>query len=356
LAAQLFSKFIRPETPRPGPITERDLDLLDAIRRYRFSPAAELVRLVGGNEDVTFRRLRLLWERGLISRWAFPGIRTHSQFHYYLDSRQGLKLLAERRGLVIHPQMLEEIRGNREKDYGGAALRGQHMQLGFLNHSLMISRMHLMVELACRNSAGVLSLETWSQGGRLAGHKVDVPRIRSTKQGGDLFWEESAETERLPVEPDAVFTIRVRAEGSERLAHFCYEADRGSMTVTDMLRKFRGYYHFIKHQRRHQEAFGIHPVRAVLVETTDEARGRRLMELANHPLVCGSQKGTGLFWFTISPLFEDAAPGTTIPHYLNRPQVVLDKVWATPDQRLHSLIDGENAPLPVAAPRPSQSS
>jgi len=54
------------------------------------------------------------------------------------------------------------------------------------------------------------------------------------------------------------------------------------------------------------DAFGIHPVRAVLVETTDEARGRKLMELANHPLVCGP---------------------------------------ALPDRSLHALGDAANAPI-----------
>ncbi len=64
---QKFSKFIRPEQVSSGPITDRDLDLIDAILRYRFSPASQLVRLVGGNEDVTHRRLRRLWERGVIN-------------------------------------------------------------------------------------------------------------------------------------------------------------------------------------------------------------------------------------------------------------------------------------------------
>src|SRR5258706_8209659 len=114
---QTFSKFIRPEVTTPRPITDRDLDLLDAILRYRFSPASQLVRLVGGNEDVTHRRLRRLWEKGLVNRWAFPGIRTHSEFYYYLDSREPVNLLLERRGLEIHPQMLDEIKSNREKDY-----------------------------------------------------------------------------------------------------------------------------------------------------------------------------------------------------------------------------------------------
>src|SRR5271154_6965084 len=112
-----FAKFARPETPRRGIITDRDLDIIEAILRYRFSPASELLRLVGGNEDVTHRRLRRLWECGLINRFAFPFPRPHSEFHYYLDSRTPLTLLSERRGLDIHDEMVEEIRNNREKDY-----------------------------------------------------------------------------------------------------------------------------------------------------------------------------------------------------------------------------------------------
>src|SRR5215467_13133988 len=99
-----FSKFVRPEMPRNGVITDRDLDIIEAILRYRFSPTSELVRLVGGNEDVTQRRLRMLWERQLTNRFAFPGIRTHSEFVYYLDSRKTLEMLVQHQRLTeIHP-------------------------------------------------------------------------------------------------------------------------------------------------------------------------------------------------------------------------------------------------------------
>jgi hypothetical protein len=285
-----------------------------------------------------------LWERGLVNRWAFPGFRTHSEFYYYLDNREPLDLLAERRRFEIHPQMLEEIRSHREKDYAGAAVRGQHMQLGFLNHALMISRMHFMVEMACRRSGATVILEAWCQGGQIAGQKADIPKVRSSKQGGRVFWQEIEETERVPVEPDALFTLRFKDRPQDRqLAHFFFEADRGTMVITDMLRKFRGYHHFIKKQQRHKESFGIHPVRAVLVETTDEARGKRLMELVNHPLVSGPTKRAGLFWFTISPLFTDPIEGSAIPRYLSQPELVLDPVWATPDHSLHALGDSENS-------------
>jgi Replication-relaxation len=335
-----FSKFVRPEAPRKGIVTDRDLDIIEAILRFRFSPASELLRLVGGNEDVTHRRLRRLWECGLINRFAFPFPRPHSEFYYYLDDKAGLELLVAMRGTAIHDEMLEEIRNNREKDYANAALRGQEFQLGFLRHSLMLSRMHFCVELACRNSGGKVDLMSWRQGGPLTGHKVEVSKVKSSRDGSQRFWEESAETERLPVEPDAMFTLRFpdRPEASQ-LSHFFYEADRGTMNTTDMLKKLRGYFHFIKRQQHHKDAFGIHPVRAVLIETTDEKRARKLMQLVNHPLVCGTGKKAALFWFTISSLF--AAPGA-VGQYLDNSGIAFDPIWALPDRSRHSICDSEN--------------
>ena len=358
MANHAFSKFIRPDNAPGGPITARDLDIIDAVLRYRFISAAQLGRLVGGNEDVTHRRLRRLWERGLVNRWAFPGIRRHSEFYYYLDNREPLTLLAERRSWEFDDQMLEEIKGHREKDYAAAALRGQHMQLGFLQHSLVISRMHFMVEMACRKSAGKAVLETWAQGGQLAGRKAAVPRVRSDRQGGQTFWRETNETERLPVEPDALFTLRFpNRRQDQQLAHFFYEADRGTMNSTDMMKKFRAYYHFIKKQQAHRQAFGIHPVRAVLTETTNEVRAKKLMTLVNHPLVCGPDKRVGLFWFTISTLFTGddetgARPQPQLPLpkvslYISRPEIILDSIWALPDRTRHALGDTENSAPPA---------
>src|ERR1039457_2534263 len=58
MQTRTFSKFVRPEEPCAGRITDRDLEIIETILRYRFIPTSELVRLVGGNEDVTLRRLR----------------------------------------------------------------------------------------------------------------------------------------------------------------------------------------------------------------------------------------------------------------------------------------------------------
>jgi hypothetical protein len=299
-----------------------------------------------------------LWEWGLINRFAFPGIRNHSEFSYYLDTTKALDLLIQHaRASEIHPQMQEEVRLNRESDYAGAVVRGQHMKLGFLQHSLMISRMHFMLEMSCRDSTQV-ALAAWRQGAELRGHKVDVPEIQSRRFAGTngYFWDEhDVKTQRLPVEPDALFSLRIteRSKGA-RLAHFCYEADRGTMPQADMLKKFRAYYHFIKRQQKHKAVFGIHPIRAVLIETTDEPRARKLMELAEHPAVIGEGKRSRLFWFCISSLLTAPAEAETAsraPQYLHQSSIMMQPLWALPDLSLHSLIDAENTTV-QASPRP----
>ena len=179
------------------------------------------------------------------------------------------------------------MRLNREADYAGAAVRGQYMKLGFVQHSLMISRLHFMLEMAAWSFGGKVELVSWRQGSELRGHKVDVPEIRSRRVEGsnEYVWEEhDFKTTRLPVEPDALFTLRF---AGGRLAHFCYEADRGTMPPADMLKKLRAYHPFIKRQQKHKAAFGVHPIRAVLIETTDEPRARKLMELVEDAAVLG---------------------------------------------------------------------
>jgi hypothetical protein len=348
-ATSRFSKFDRPSEPRPGVITERDLDLIEAILRYRFSPTSELVRLVGGNEDVTQRRLRRLWEGALINRFAFPGFRTYSEFIYYLDSAETLNLLVQHERLPeIHPQMQEEIRLNREADYARAAASGQHMKLGFLKHSLMISRLHFMLEMSSRGPENGVQLAAWRQGAELRGNKVNVPELRSRRVEGsnEYVWEELDRKIRLPVEPDALFSLRFSDRGPDQLSHFCYEADRGSMPMADMLKKFRAYFHFIKRQQLHPKAFGVHPIRAVLVETTTEDRARKLMELAEHPSVIGAGKRSSLFWFIISPLFatpEEPERSRNNAPYLLHPEIVLDSLWALPDLTMHAVVDSENS-------------
>ncbi|MGH9784627.1 MAG: hypothetical protein ACRD88_10610, partial [Terriglobia bacterium] len=127
-----------------------------------------------------------------MNRFAFPGIRTHSEFIYYLDDRKAVELLAEHRRIEVHPLMLEELSNNREKDYANAALTGKHMQLGFLKHQLVISRFHFMLEMASRSSGGQVQLLAWHQGAQIK-TRVEVARVASRRtQNGNVYqWDEA---------------------------------------------------------------------------------------------------------------------------------------------------------------------
>ena len=118
----------------------------------------------------------------------------------------------------------------------------------------------------------------WSPGDKernCAAAKWKIPRIESIRIEGsnEYQWNEQDKGVRLPMEPDALFTLRFADRPPEsQLAHFCYETDRGTIPMANMLKKFRAYHHFIKRQQKHKEAFGVHPIRAVLIETTKESR------------------------------------------------------------------------------------
>ena len=119
------------------------------------------------------------------------------------------------------------------------------------------------------------------------------------------------------------------------------------MPMVDMRTKLRAYRHFIK-QQLHVEAFGVHPIRAVLIETTEESLARKLMDLAQEAVVRGNSKRSGLFWFAISPRFtsvtKTSEDGKDIPIYLNHPEIILDPHLALPDFTMRSLDDPENSP------------
>lgn len=347
-----FSKFDRPPEEQRDRfrISETDLSIIETILRYRFSPTSELSRLVGGHPDVIHRRLRKLWEHGYINRFAFadPRRMSHSEFCYYLDDRKALELLIGNGRLAeLLPTMEKELRQNREANYGQAWLDGSSGKALFLRHQLMISRVRFMLEMSCWQSKGEMEMPMFRMGASLEGNKVEVPEVRSIRQSGSngYLWDETDEMRNVPVEPDALFTLRFpqKPPGNNEL-HFAYEADRGTMPPADMLRKLRAYYFFIKKHKRHINAFGVHPIRAVLIECPTETRALKLMELAGHPLVSGPNKRAGLFWFTISPLFTSPIKigDQNLARYLVEPTSVLDREWAMSDLTKLCLTDFEN--------------
>jgi hypothetical protein len=186
-------------------------------------------------------------------------------------------------------------------------------------------------------SSGSVKLDAWSQGGPLAGNKVQVPKIKSSRQGSDYFRQESDETERLPVEPDALFTLGFAAgkQGTGSASSLFLPSRPGHHEHHGHAEKLRACYHFIKKQQRHREAFRHSP-----------DPGRAGGDYQRNP--CAPVDGTrasppprwedkraGLFWFTISSLFVAQAPEAARDHkpaqYPGTPEVLPGPIWALPD-------------------------
>ncbi|MBK8809699.1 MAG: replication-relaxation family protein [Acidobacteria bacterium] len=340
----------KPENLPPRRITPRSIEIIDIIHRYKFIPTSLIVRLVDGDIRTTERHLQNLYHQRLINRFAFPSTYYPTEFNYYLDTRAALKLLIDN-NYKIEEADYEVISNNREKDYCTVTM-GREMvkmqgRLMHLHHELMISRFHYMVEKACDKSGDKVKLLGFYQGSQLW-NNIEVSKVYYDRDGRLI---ESDATERLPHRPDAFFALHFPdREGDEQTQCFFYEADRKTTSVKKMQKKLRAHFHYIVKQKKHVEDYGVNRIRAVLVESTEDHWTNTLRTTAGHPTVSGS-KPSPLFWFTPSDLaFEKLIPVTIkgaekhIPIYLEKPELVFAKIWATPAESddnpvFQSLID-----------------
>lgn len=314
-------------------ITDRSIQILDALNRYKFLPTSLIVRIATGNHRITKRHLQNLYHQGYVNRFAFPTSFHPGEFNYFLDDRKGLDLLKEK---GFNPDELDykTVTNNRGKSYHEIAFKRELVQkqgrLSHLNHELMISRFHYMLEMACRKTNGIVKLLGFYQGSELW-KTVEVSKV-FTDQNGNLL--EKDEDEKLPHRPDAFFALHFPdLDREEKTHYYFYEADRKTMNVPKMNRKFRSHFHYVVKQKKHQTDYGVKRIKAVLVESIDSAWANHLRINARHPLVSGN-KPSPLFWFTTSELFERKIVGKKKeqPLYLDTPEAIFRRIWATPDQ------------------------
>jgi Replication-relaxation len=305
-------------------------------------PTSLLLRLMPGDQKNNHRHLQTLFHRGLVNRFCLPKYGGPGEFIYYLDSPHSLDTLAAA-GLFTaegpdRRRRQEIIRYNRENNY--ARLHHDIDSQGkvlYVQHELMISRFHALLELACRKSAATIFLEQWKQGPELW-CRVEAPAVR--EEYGEV--EDLGTTELLPHRPDAFFTLYFpgKPEGQQH-SHFLYEADRGTENTTRYKRKLRAHWYFTVEQKlQRQLPYNVHSIRAVLTESTGMQWAHNLREAAKHPIV--SPHPSQLFWFTTSEVLTNPVQNgsRTIPSYLHQPERIFERIWASPiDDRLLNLAD-----------------
>jgi hypothetical protein len=275
-------KFRRvPEAVAGRRLTERGIEIIRIILRYRFIATSTLTRVACGNEDVTYRHLQQLYHQGLISRFTLPRHGNKGEFIYFLENATALREIAPRFGAGAVDW--KQIQSNREKYAGIGEIRNGdgYGSLLFIRHELMISDFHAALEISCRASGGRVELAQWMQGASL------WSQVRTPSK------------ETLPHRPDAFFTLLFQnAPAGQQRSNFFYEADRGTTNLTRFRSKLLAHLEYIK--QGHQAALGVKRIRSVLVEANSTERAEQCKEvaasLAAHDPLAGM-----LFWFAPQP-------------------------------------------------------
>ncbi len=326
----------RAENLPPRRITERSIEIIEIIERYRFIPTSLIVRLVEGDVRTTERHLQNLYHQGLVNRFAFPSTFYPTEFIYYLDDKRALVLLTNA-GRDAEKLDYEIVKRNSEKKYSEITMSREMIKmqgrLMHLHHELMISRFRFMIEKACGKSNGKVELMEFYQGSTLW-NTIEVAKVLYD-QAGNLL--ESEETETLPHRPDAFFALHFPdREGEEKAQYFFYEADRKNTSIKKFNKKLRAHFHYIVKQKKHARDYNIKRIRAVLVESIQDHWTNQLRLHSRHQVVAG-KKPSPLFWFTTSDLVFEQKITTRIkgvekeiPLYLEKPELVFEKIWATP--------------------------
>ena len=299
-----------PEAFSGRALTERSLKIIETVGRYRFLPSSKIIRLVGGNEDVTHRHLQQLFHRGFISRLKIPSLPGNSEFAYFLEDATLLRGVVHDNRVRAEYLDFEQIRLNREKYGGEKGSGGRHStgQMLFIEHELMISDFHAGIESESSGGDGRVILDDWRQGNKTW---ATVPADRGSTA--------------LPHRPDAYFVLRFpNAPDGHQRSHFFYEADRNTTNSRKFRAKLLAYIQFFL-RGLYTDKYGARKVRAVLTETTSSAR----MELLKATASEISQKeplASGLFWFTTSRLIREKG--------------IFNALWScTADARPRSLLD-----------------
>lgn len=224
-------------------LTDGDVSILRTVLEHRFLDRNQLGRLLQRHTKRLHRRVYKLENRGYLTSVRFP-----QQKYIYGVGRLGIGTLVGQG--IASAELLDE------------RLRTHELTELFLKHEKMIVDIHVALTLASRS--GLVRLAGWQEGRKL------YDTVTATDR---------QETDRLPIRPDAFFTLEDsrRPEGANR-AHFALEADRSTTSHTRFQEKFRAYWNYIE-QGLHAKKFGVKGFRILTITLTDE-RANNLCSMA----------------------------------------------------------------------------
>lgn len=266
-----FRKFQRSQTPKPFQIGKIDLAIMSDLAENRFLDSKHIIALHPESTARSIRsRLQLLYHGGYIDRPASQFGSFHPATHLiYSLAKKGAELAAQGKG--------QAVPAKQPKDAG----------VSFMSHSLMISDFKTILDLALKTT-GQSRIYSWKEPGVIGGVYC--------------------EGERLPIAPDAFFTIEDKGD----LLHFFLEADRSTMALDRMLDKLKAYWSW-RAEGSHTQKLGISNFRVLTVALSEE-RKENLRKIAKK--ADAKQAGSDIFWFCCAKSYG-----------LENPENILTPIW-----------------------------
>lgn len=279
---------------KPGPeqirLTNRDLDILYQVWKFRFLRSDQVTRVVKGSEQGIKRRLGLLFHHGFLIRPSAQKRFYETELNIplvYGVSRKGQSMLAE------------------EGYIGGDVLTKPSENPGglFLRHTLAVADFVIQFEKECKRNQRILSQR----------ELFTEDDIRGNHPVGYFRWEverkDQGQWRRLTVIPDALIGVEENGDRSKRIVYLV-EIDCGTMPIrrrnlnqTSLLRKLIAY-HETWRQRILTEKFGWRRWRVLIVMKSETRRESVFLEAKE----ITKGVGRGIFVFRCGNRRRDCRP------------------------------------------------
>ncbi|MGB1234676.1 MAG: replication-relaxation family protein [Planktomarina sp.] len=219
-----LSKYKREPKRVAFQITDRDLEIMRALNRYRYMRTGQIHQLLfsdNGTVQSARRRLRALYHHRYIAR-AQPYVQVGKpapEIAYYLD-RKGRQLMRKENQTVKYWR------------------KGGEVKYQFLEHALAVSQFRVDLEIAVSQMDDV-SLDLF------------IPDFEMRKQAEEyvgkkryLLYREAthpANRKSYIVHPDALIVLTVDRNGKKASRMLCLEIDQGTQGLDRIRDKMTGY-------------------------------------------------------------------------------------------------------------------
>ena len=273
----------------------RDLEILDALKDYRFLTALQVKAFFFKSIHKARKRLFLLSQNKYLERLFLPpAMGEGSPFAIYALANKGVRWLVTSTGL--------------DRDAIGQTTPKSRASYLFIEHTLRRNDFRLALTLACEEIPDI-ELLFWKQ-------DKSIKSVVSFANG------RTGQFHKIAIFPDGFFGLRCQDRGF----YYFLEIDRGTVDSKRMLLRFKAYLQSWL-QRTCVKHYGI-PNFRVLIVTTSEPRMESLMKTARKAVE--GNPGSNLFLFTTFDRYS-----------IEKPESILGPVWRTAlsdDNACHSLL------------------